>query len=95
MTRKTERRTFASKHMTEDMAVRLVLMSKLNRAWVDRAASMLRSLCRSNTTPTTVSDMTVNPRWPLEGDIRFTRDADGKRFSLRLEGNKWIGAQVA
>ena len=77
--------------MTVSTAIKEITRRLDNKWWADKAAEMLRHLTYSNTTVTTVSDLAVCHGWPTKGSIRFTRDADGRRFQLCLKGNRWVG----
>jgi hypothetical protein len=40
------------------------------------------------------SEFSVAPEWPLKGALRFTRDADGQRYSLTCAWNRWRANRI-
>jgi hypothetical protein len=77
--------------MTTEQAERVITDRIAVKYWWARALDMFREMTFSNTTPTTVSGLRVDPRWPLDGaKICFTRDADGKRVSMQMRGKKFL-----
>ena len=69
------------------------IKDRVDRFWQDRALEMFRDLTTGGFT--TVSDLRIAKGWPWRGSIRFTRDADGVRFTLYLKNARWIGKRVA
>lgn len=70
---------------------------EIRRFWRDRVAEMIRYLLlsRHGYGYSTVSDVEVDEDWPLgAGEIRFTRDVDGERCRLYLDGKRWVGEVI-
>lgn len=65
------------------------ICNKVSRFWTDRALEMFRHLTISHTAHTTVSDLRVGKGWPATGTIHFTRDQDGARFALYMDGRQF------
>ena len=67
----------------------------VSKCWLDRAMESIRSLCVGQNCCSGYSEVRVDSGWPLVGRLTFRRDADGRRFGLRLRGNKWIAKEVS
>lgn len=76
-----------------------VLGKKIDSNVIARSAMKLISkMCwkRDRKKPTTVSSVRVGKGFPIKGKIRFTRDADDKRFEIVLDHKnlRWNVAEV-
>lgn len=58
--------------------------------FTDRVMAAIRAVCVSNTASSGYSDIRVDKGFPSIGEFQFTRDADGRRFTFRLELAKWV-----
>lgn len=70
---------------------------KVGRFWFCRLLQMLRHMTVSNHgfgySP--ISDVEVDANWPLgDSKIRFTRDNDGAKVRLYLDGKRWVGEVI-
>lgn len=63
-----------------------------NKIWLERMKDVVSSLTSKGAgrTDSTISHITIDPLWPSKGKFQFTRDVDGKRFSVLLKGNKIV-----
>ncbi len=73
--------------MTEKQAFEAIL-------WVyhDRLRDTLTHL--SGNGSSSFSDFSIASTWPLKGALRFTRDADGQRYSLTMAWNRWRANRI-
>lgn len=65
------------------------IISAVPKFWQSRALEMFRHMTVSNSQATTVDRMRVPDNWPINGDITFKRDADGKRVWLGIRGKSF------
>jgi hypothetical protein len=67
----------------------------LHPRWISRITDAMVHVCIGNRAYSHVRGVSVHRDFPAKGSAMFTRDVDGKRFKLKLKGDKWIAKEAA